>query len=94
MLLKRKPAGTAPAKIVRIFRCGAEQYLDPDPSKSVEECVALLAEKHAHLTNCAIETTEEGSKHVHTLKEKTGARGGGAVAKQTVNLVPSQGKRG
>lgn len=97
MLLKRKDPASAPAPVVRVFRFGAQQWLDPDPSKTPEEIRDLLAEQVPQLTTCAIEITEEPIGKIHTFAAKTGTRGSAApktAVKQTVSLTPQAGKRG
>jgi PRTRC genetic system protein C len=95
MLLRRK-IDIAPAKPVRVFRYGAQQWLDPNPDLTPEQVRDLLAEEVPELTTAAIrKETTEGAKEIWTLEKSTGKRGTVAAApRETYVMERSQGSRG
>ena len=95
MLLRRRDQAAAPVRVVRVFRFGAQQWLDPDPALTPEQVRDLLAEQVPQLTTCAIDITEEPNAQVHTFQAPAGKRGSAQpTTKQTVTFTPNQGKRG
>lgn len=96
-MLLRKKTDAAVARVVRIFRYGAQQWLDPNPDLTPEQVRDLLAEEVPELTTAAIRLeTTEGAKEVWTLEKSTGRRGTtvAAAPHETYVMEKSQGSRG
>lgn len=73
----------------RVFRWGAQELPDPDPTMSPEEVRDYYSSVYPQLTTAAVEIKEADGQEVTFAQPAKPAS-----AKQTVNFVQNQGKRG